>query len=49
VVAHQGPDVAVVEDAAATYFALPVDHGTLVPAGDAEVGSTTLAAWFAQR
>ena len=49
VVAHQRRDVAVVEDAVATYFGLPVDDATLVPAGDAEAGSTTLAAWFAQR
>ena len=49
VVAHQRRDVAVVEDAVAPYFGLPVDDATLVPAGDAEAGSTTLAAWLAQQ
>jgi uncharacterized protein YbjT (DUF2867 family) len=49
VVAHQQRDVAVLEDASATYFGLPVDHATLVPAGSVEAGSTTLAAWLAQR
>jgi len=46
---HQRRDMDVVEDATATYFRIPVGHSSLVPSGDAELGTTPLAAWLAQR
>lgn len=46
VLAHQGRDLPVVDDPAATYFGLPIDHGTLVASGDAELGTTRLKDWL---
>jgi uncharacterized protein YbjT (DUF2867 family) len=49
VLAHQERDLTVVDDPAATYFGLPIDDTTLVPHGDAELGTTALSTWLAQR
>jgi uncharacterized protein YbjT (DUF2867 family) len=49
VLAHQHRELYVHDDPVATYFGLPVDETTLVPAGEAELGTTELAAWLATR
>ncbi len=47
VLAHQGKDNAVVDDAAATYFGARVDHDTLVTGNGARLGTQRFTDWLA--
>ena len=47
VLAHQGKDNAVVDDAEATYFGARVDHDTLVTGDGARLGTQRFADWLA--
>lgn len=49
VLAHQGRELPVVTDATATYFGTPVSRTSLVPVGDAELGTTRLDTWLGLR
>ena len=47
VLAHQGKDSTVIDDAAATYFGARVDHDTLVTGDGARLGTQRFADWLA--
>ena len=47
VLAHQGKDSTVVDDAAATYFGARVDHDTLVTSAGARLGTQRFTDWLA--
>ena len=49
VLSHQGRELPVVVDPAATYFGTPVQRTSLVTGDDAELAPTRLASWLARQ